>query len=416
MEARSQSIVLAIAASVALALSGGGGGGPMMLPDDGSTAMPDDGSTAMPDDGSTAMPDDGSTAMPDDGSTAMPDDGSTAMPDDGSTAMPDDEQMTDDSTPAPAITVSNVEQYTVAEAARHAPVAGSVTQSSDAGSDDITRDAVSVMITRSGGSLNVDAFYNGSKVVSTTDATESPDVEDVLDRPKGTHLYERVEQGQGVEFYRSLRSGDVQERDGTAVPAGDLWVDIYTDYAGDGDTDYLAGGIWVYVPDDATSLDDYEYGAFADGNDPFVQSNLASLTGTATYVAADGATGVYAEVESQRNYFFDADVTLTADFGSGSELGTIGGRIHRFDIEGVNVIGNPVLNLNSAPIGTSNHGFFKGGTHLTYDGESYTGNWGGQFYGNGEADGKPGSVAGTFGAATTDGSESLLGAFGAFKQ
>ena len=91
------------------------------------------------------------------------------------------------------------------------------------------------------------------------------------------------------------------------------------------DTDYLAAGIWVYAPDNASSLDDYEYGAFADGSDPFVQNNLAGVTGTATYSAQDGATGVYADAEEGRNYFFDANVTLTANFGNGSELGTISG-------------------------------------------------------------------------------------------
>ena len=34
------------------------------------------------------------------------------------------------------------------------------------------------------------------------------------------------------------------------------------------DTDYLAGGVWLFVPDDATSADDVVIGAFGDGNDP----------------------------------------------------------------------------------------------------------------------------------------------------
>ena len=35
------------------------------------------------------------------------------------------------------------------------------------------------------------------------------------------------------------------------------------------DTDYLAGGVWLFVPDDTTSAADYVFGAFGDGNDPF---------------------------------------------------------------------------------------------------------------------------------------------------
>ena len=173
----------------------------------------------------------------------------------------------------------------------------------------------------------------------------------------------------------------------------------------------------MYAPDNASSLDDYEYGAFVDGSDPFVQNNLAGVTGTATYSAQDGATGVYADAEEGRNYFFDADVTLTANFGNGSELGTISGRIHNFDVEGLTVSGNPELTLDSANIGSSYSGFFTGDTSMSVvGGSNFTGKWGGQFYGNGETDGKPGSVAGTFGAATADGSESFLGAYGAYKQ
>ena len=50
------------------------------------------------------------------------------------------------------------------------------------------------------------------------------------------------------------------------------------------------------------------------------------------------------------------------------------------------------------------------------DEHSYTGHWGGQFFGNEEADGRPGSVAGTFGGHSTDDVVSFVGAFGAHKQ
>ena len=332
-----------------------------------------------------------------------------------SEAAPSDPMMTEDTdpmmtgdestTPAPIRT----QAAAIVEAARNEPRAGSVTQSSDAGISNITNDVVKVTITRSGNSLNVAASYNGQEVVSTTNATEAPDVEDVLNRPKGTRLYERVEQGQGVEFYRSLSTNDIRESDGTAVPAGDLWVDVYTDYTNDDDTDYLAGGIWVYVPDGAMSLDDYEYGAFVDGNDPFIQGNLAGLTGTAVYNGE--ATGVYVD---DQNYFFDATTTLTADFGANSALGTIEGRIYDVEVDGQPVSGNPQLMLGNTDIGNSDSGFFKGNTSMTFDGDTYAGKWGGQFYGNDGAN-APGSVAGTFGGATSDGSRAVLGSFGAFK-
>ena len=254
------------------------------------------------------------------------------------------------------------------------------------------------------------------EVVSTADGTDAANVEDILDRPKGTLLYERLprEDGfSGIEFYRSL--GSVEAANLGLPGPGDIWVDVYTDYEGEDDTDYLAGGIWVYAPDDASSLEDYEYGAFVDGNDPFEQGNLAGLTGSATFEG--GATGVYADVDEGRNYFFDAYATLTAEFGTNGQLGTIGGSIHDAYLDDEPIPGNPQLNLNRTNIGSSGSGFFKGDTGMTHDGSTFTGKWGGQFYGNGTAiTDPPGSVAGTFGAATADGNESLLGVFGAYRE
>ena len=189
--------------------------------------------------------------------------------------------------------------------------------------------------------------------------------------------------------------------------------------------DHLTYGSWLQASNDAANVTQYAFGSFADGNDPFEQGRLAPLTGTATY--RGDARGVYFDSEdAEDSYFFDALVTLTANFGSGSELGTIGGRVHDFVTLGefddyrrssstgrTAVDGNPTLTLGSADIGSSNSGFFEGETSGTYDGSAFSGRWGGRFYGNGDGSFSPGSVAGTFGAATADGSRVLQGAFGA---
>ena len=96
------------------------------------------------------------------------------------------------------------------------------------------------------------------------------------------------------------------------------------------DTDYLAGGVWLFVPDNATSADDFVFGAFGNGNDPFRQSNLVALQGNARY--AGEATGVYSEKSDGATEigYLDADVALTANFGGQSELGTINGSLHSF--------------------------------------------------------------------------------------
>ncbi|MDD9999887.1 MAG: hypothetical protein OXQ89_19270 [Rhodospirillaceae bacterium] len=179
------------------------------------------------------------------------------------------------------------------------------------------------------------------------------------------------------------------------------------------DTDYLAGGVWLIFPDDEARAADYEFGAFADGSDPFMQSNLAAVTGAAIYTG--GATGVYSlrETEGTTVGYLEADVRLTANFGDANGLGTISGSMTGFVADDTPIAGT--LDLGTANIGAQNSGFFRG-TVSGADGErGYTGHWGGQFFGNGQADGRPGSVAGTFGGHSTDDAVSFVGAFGAHK-
>ena len=121
---------------------------------------------------------------------------------------------------------------------------------------------------------------------------------------------------------------------------------------------------------------------------------------------------MYSVLADERNYFFDADVTLIADFDEASNLGTIGGHIGNVSVDDELVEGDPTLNLGSADIGRTDSGFFTGDTDMVYEEENYTGKWGGQFFGNDGSD-PPGSVAGTFGAATSDGANSVLGVYGA---
>ena len=180
------------------------------------------------------------------------------------------------------------------------------------------------------------------------------------------------------------------------------------------DADYLSLGTWLFVPDDAARAANYVFGAFADGSDPFIQSNLTAVQGTASY---DGnATGVYSEKTGGSTEIgdFDGDVRLTANFGARNDLGTISGSITNFEVDGVPEDGT--LNLGTGNIGSQNSGFFRGSVTGSDDERSYTGYWGGQFFGNGESDGRPGSVVGTFGGHSTDDAVNFVGAFGAHKQ
>ena len=331
-----------------------------------------------------------------------------------------------------ATNADGVGAFAAARAARNIPRAGSVTQSSDADDLGATLDAAEVEISVVGGQNHYAVSYNGLELASTQTGTAQVDVADAVDRPKGTILYERVDGG--VAFYRSVETLDVDfGKQGPAsvtwgLPPGDVWIDVRAEIEdqepGEAATapstdpanaiDYLARGIWVFAPDDATRFDDYEYGAFADGSDPFVQGNLAGLTGTASYSGEDAASGVYATRDGRTNYFFDADVSLVADFGEGLELGIVRGRIHDIEVDGQTLQGDPQILLRESTIGSADSGFSVGNTSLTLDGRTLIGKWGAQFYDNGDAAiDRPGSVAGTFGAASADGGESFLGAFAA---
>ncbi len=178
------------------------------------------------------------------------------------------------------------------------------------------------------------------------------------------------------------------------------------------DTDYLAGGVWLFVPDDAASADDVVIGAFGDGNDPFDQNNLMAVQGSADYVGL--ATGVYADKSENEVGYWGGNVTLTADFGGRSDLGSISGRITGIEADGESQSGS--VSLDRANIGSSNSGFFEGQLSGAVNGGGLTGRWGGQFFGNSETDGKPGSIGGTLGGRSQDRSVSFVGVFGAYKQ
>ncbi len=307
---------------------------------------------------------------------------------------------TTDSTPFNSVirqSSSDAAQGKIAAAAIAVPASGSVTQSSNTGIDQFTTDKVSTTVTYANGQINyrVSNSNSNSRHNWVVDSADSGTTTLEAGRgPSGDWNY--------IELHKSLSDGS-------------LWVDVYTNLgvAGTTDADYLASGLWVYVPDAATSVSDFAFGAFVHGEDLYTQRNLRGLAGQYTYTG--DATGVYSVLAEERNYFFDADVTLTANFGTPAILGTIGGYINNFSVADEYIENNPTLILSTEDIGGSEPGFFKGNTGMSYDGDGYTGKWGGQFFDN-DGSNPPGSVAGTFGAAANvggNGEKSLLGVFGA---
>ena len=213
------------------------------------------------------------------------------------------------------------------------------------------------------------------------------------------------------------------------------FVRTFTDATPGGDpgNDYLVMGYWLRVPqrfvasdgsiiDHYDDLDDFvksiEYGVFVNGGDPYEQANILALQGTATY--AGDATAFYIDTVNNKESALRADVSITANFGSATELGTVSGTVNNFERyddgapepqELTNAeltqLGN--LILGTADIGNSDSGFFTGDTSMTVNGDGMTGKWGGQFYGNNATN--PEAVAGTYGAANSVGTKVIIGTY-----
>ena len=189
--------------------------------------------------------------------------------------------------------------------------------------------------------------------------------------------------------------------------------------------DYLYLGNWLYAPGDITDTDAFEFTAFSGGDDPFAVDNIEGLTGEATYEGV--ATGMYGETQPEASVApFEAKVELEVDFGAADELGTVVGKVYDFNIEGGKISPLTELSLGLPGRGEGMRNIFQS----RFDGlppvsgawvEGFTeaaggwhGRWGGQFFGNGDADTDlPTSFAGTFGA--TDDDRSIAGSFGAHR-
>ena len=205
--------------------------------------------------------------------------------------------------------------------------------------------------------------------------------------------------------------------------------------------DYLSFGVWQYVPDDVDDSASFDFGVFAGGGDPFEPANGEALMGSATYVG--DAIGMYSSRVTS-DYLrddpatssstptpltspalhpvtgsFSADVTLTADFKTDTELGTLSGRVHEITYDNGRLHGD--IYLREAPIDDPSTGVFGaiGGVASTSESGSSSvgGEWQAAFFGNDPSDPAiphPTGVAGTFGVGSDGGG--LVGAFGAHLQ
>ncbi len=295
--------------------------------------------------------------------------------------MPDLRAILDDADPATIVDV-------VARAASARPVAASVTQSANVDVDGVTMDQVEVEARYDETNVICFTVQNGTEWSIAMDEGDPDPITGLPSPWKGADLAKRTD-------------------DGTVL------VIAYSDI-GDSDTDYLAGGFWLFFPNDLAHTAGYAAGAFADGSDHFRQENILALQGTATFRGY--AAGMYTlrSVDGFDLDTFEGVVNLDADFGAENGLGTVSGSITEVEVDGEPIAAT--LNLGTAAIGSNNSGFFEGQATGVAEGLTLEGRWGGQFFGNSESDGLPSSVAGTFGGRSTDNVANFVGAFGAHHQ
>ncbi len=281
----------------------------------------------------------------------------------------------------------------IGRAARARPVAGSVTQSSNVDANGVTVDQIEVTARYDETNVLCFSIQNGTRWSTGFDEGDRRPIPGLPSPWKAAVMEKRVDGGR-------------------------VSIVAYSDISRS-NPDYLAGGAWLFVPDDVTSSASYVAGTFADGTDPFRQEDIQPLQDTATYRGRAMGTYSLKSIDSTGLASFEIDtfngiLSLTADFGGGSGLGTISGSVT--DVEADDEPLEATLNLGTADIVASNSGFFEGEATGDAEGLTLVGRWGGQFFGNGQADGMPGAVAGTFGGHSTDNAANFVGVFGAHKQ
>ena len=192
------------------------------------------------------------------------------------------------------------------------------------------------------------------------------------------------------------------------------------------DDNWMAFGYWLRTDNPATTRREDALGVYAAYNKLYPTGtdfvDLKSLTGTAAYNGF--AAGVHAKGTSVLP--FDAKVILVADFGNGTDAGTLSGEIQ--DIVSGSEAWPGKISLLGSAIEFSGSGSKVEGSAVakedpTATGSELSGGWEARFLGDRPSTGAdatkyPGSVAGTFavtgGRAGTD-RQTFLGAFGAYR-
>ena len=293
-------------------------------------------------------------------------------------------------------------------AADNLPYFGSITQSSNAGSDPgITGDRAS-------------AAFDGQNLDLT------------IQRPDGSSIQLNSANNafQSIPGTYTGVPGLDQRRDIVMARISDNAVSSAVTYVNWNDSDpldYLAAGYWLHYDFEGDvsgfSVIGTEIGAFVDGPELDGSASLP-VDRTARYL--ESTQGFYVQNRDAEADIggFTAVIELTADFGSNTVSGCVGctGFIELSSFVDDSIAeSDSMLRLGPAPIGSAG-GFRNHEVTLVTPGITYTensGSWGGKFSNVPDAAGDPRLVAGTYGSkAATAGGDGItfVGTFYAGKR
>ncbi len=290
------------------------------------------------------------------------------------------------------------------QVASHSPKFGSVTQSTNAGQNDITSDTAS-------------AEFDGDNPSVTITREDGSTL--ILNKIVGSEELTRVLPG-----YTFQGDAVLHLEDDSLSLAG-----IYTNWNSRDHNDFLAGGYWMHIEgnisefiasDEDLELSDAEFGAFIDGPEISTDSPDLPTSGTAAYRGNAAGLFVYEGTGSIPDQAgeFSTDVSLTANFNSNMISGCMGCAngvyVVAFTKDGQTIKGTQPYKLTLKPTDITGNGSFVGDNIVVLRNDiptpSTTGSWGGQFSNIPTDDGDPRLAAGTAAAAWTETS----GAEGAF--
>ena len=240
-----------------------------------------------------------------------------------------------------------------------------------------------------------------------------------LNKKVNLDLDESYSKYNNIKDYRTL-TAEV-DTDNDKQNDATLHTEIWTDLPSSGNADYLVGGVWLLIPNNIADAKSYEFGGFVRGQNPVgysgtekYRNRLTKIVGSATYKGM--AAGLHTSLDSNNTVKISrllGKVNMNVNFDTNAIRGTVNGRIDDLKLDGKNVGGALILEVNMED-NLSIASFNKDINVGNIEGINYKGSWAAVFQMDGATDADlPGGVVGTIGGSGGD--NSFVATFGGYK-